>query len=333
MLLRLAFSLSLLPNVLLFSFLFGEVTTQQQSAIWPDSITVSDQAPRPSYGSSRRRDRARQPGLDRAKIMSHVQAIVAFGPHPPGSDAQKKVGDYLITQLKSYGLKVQTQEFQPLTPIGPLQMRNIWGVLPGTSGKAIILASHYDSKYFEDFRFVGANDGASSCAVVLELARVLSQDNPTNHEIWFVFFDGEESIREWTDFDSLYGSREFVKMLNSQQLLRSVGALILLDLVGEKDLMFRRDTNSTRWLVDIIWTTASRLGYGDKFPQAGTISAIDDHIPFAQQGVPVIDIIDLDYAYWHTPQDTLDKLSAENMRIVGEVVLKALPEIGRVLSK
>jgi Zn-dependent M28 family amino/carboxypeptidase len=264
--------------------------------------------------------------------MRHAAAIVGFGPHPPGSQAQRKVGDYLIGQLKSSRLEVQCQEFQAPTPIGSLNMRNIWGVLPGKSGKTVILASHYDSKYFKDFQFVGANDGASSSAVLLELARVLGHGNPTEHAIWFVFFDGEEAIREWSEFDSLYGSREFVKMLNAQQKLGSIGALILLDLVGENDLSFRRDTNSTPWLVDTIWTAAARLGHTDKFRQTAT-TMIDDHIPFAQQGVPVVDIIDLDYAYWHTPEDTLDKLSPENMRAVAEVVLNALPEVGAKVSR
>jgi len=263
--------------------------------------------------------------------MRHAEAIVGFGPHPPGSEAQRKVGDYLISQLKSSRLEVRSQEFQAATPIGPLNMRNIWGIVPGKSGQTIILASHYDSKYFKDFQFVGANDGGSSSAVLLELARIVGHGNPTEHTIWFVFFDGEEAIHEWSDFDSLYGSREFVKMLNSQQKLASVGALILLDLVGEKDLSFRRDTNSTPWLVDTIWTAASRIGHSRIFHQAA-ITVIDDHIPFAQQGVPAVDIIDLDYAYWHTPEDTLDKLSAENMRVVAEVVLNALPEVGAGVS-
>jgi glutaminyl-peptide cyclotransferase len=263
--------------------------------------------------------------------MAHAAAIVGYGPHPPGSEAQRKVGDYIISQLKSYRLEVQTEEFQAVTPIGILNMRNIWGVLPGKSGKIIILASHYDSKYFKDFQFVGANDGGSSSAVLLELARVLAHGNPTEHAIWFVFFDGEEALREWSDFDSLYGSREFVKMLNSQQKLSSIGALILLDLVGEKDLSFRRDTNSTPWLVDVIWSTAARLGDSDRFRPTLT-TMIDDHIPFAQQGVPVVDIIDLEYAYWHTAEDTLDKLSAENMQMVAEVVFNALPEVGAKVS-
>lgn len=290
------------------------------------------QTSRPTSGPTRQRTERPRPRIDPAAIMRHVETIVSYGPHPPGSEAQRKVGDYLIAQLKSCRLEVQTQEFEPPTPIGPLKMRNIWGILPGSSGKTIILASHYDSKYYKDFEFVGANDGGSSSAILLELARVLGHGNPTPHNIWFVFFDGEEAIHEWTDFDSLYGSREFVKMLNGQQKLSSIGALVLLDLVGEKDMAFRKDLNSTPWLVSAIWTAAARLGQADKF-RTTAMASIDDHIPFAQQGVPVVDIIDLDYAYWHTPEDTLDKLSAENMRVVADVVLNALPDIGAKLSR
>ncbi len=307
-------------------------SVQPPHKVKPPMVTSRVQTSRPTNGPTRQRAERPRPRIDPAAITRHAATIVGFGPHPPGSDAQRKVGDYLIAQLRSYRLEVQSQEFQALTPMGTLTMRNIWGVLPGKSGKTIILASHYDSKYFKDFQFVGANDGGSSSAVLLELARVVGHGNPTEHNIWFVFFDGEEAIHEWSDLDSLYGSRELVKMLNAQQKLSSIGAFILLDLVGEKDLSFRRDSNSTPWLVDIIWTAAARLGQTDKF-RAAVITAIDDHIPFAQQGVPVVDIIDLDYAYWHTPEDTLDKLSAENMRWVADVVLNALPDVGARLNR
>jgi Zn-dependent M28 family amino/carboxypeptidase len=144
--------------------------------------------------------------------------------------------------------------------------------------------------------------------------------------VWFVFFDGEEALVEWTSLDSLYGSREFVSLLKRRGVLKDVAALILLDLVGEKDLVLRRDSNSTAWLTDIIWEEAARLGYSSIFRE-GWIGAGDDHIPFAEAGVPVVDIIDLDYIYWHTEHDTLDKVHAPNLRIVGEVVLSALPKV------
>ena len=265
--------------------------------------------------------------------MRHVEKMVSFGPHPPGSEAQKQVGAYLTEQLESFELEVHSQTFTPFTPQGPLEMTNLWGVAKGERSQVILLASHYDSKYFEDFPFVGANDSGSSSALVLELARILAQDKLTDFTYWFVFFDGEEAIQEWTSADSLYGSRQFVKMLKSRGELQMISALILFDMVGEKDLLLRKDIFSTDWLKDLIWNTADQLGYGDLFNSWGTTGTQDDHIPFAEEGVPVVDIIDPNYAYWHRREDTADKLSPQNMEKVGEVVLASLPEIARHILK
>ncbi|MFQ5739377.1 MAG: M28 family peptidase [Acidobacteriota bacterium] len=273
-----------------------------------------------------------QPHVTPERVMNHLERIVGYGPHPPGSPAQKQVGLYILQQLKSYGLPVHTEAFEPLTPKGPLEMINIWGVAKGEKTSVIILASHYDSKLFDNFRFVGANDGGSSTALLLELARVLANNNPTRHTLWFVFFDGEEAIEEWTPQDSLYGSREFVRALRRQSRLSSVAAMILLDLVGGKDLRLFQDVNSTGWLRSIIWKRAQREGYSNIFQPTGTTAAEDDHMPFAAAGIPVVDIIDLRYAHWHQAGDTLDKLSAENMAVVGDVLLGALAEIGRRLD-
>ncbi|MDA2927230.1 M28 family peptidase, partial [Acidobacteria bacterium AH-259-G07] len=169
--------------------------------------------------------------------MRHVEKIVAYGPHPPGSEAQKKVGAYITDELKSYGLEVRTHTFHPVTPLGRLEMTNIWATAKGERESVIILASHYDSKYFEDFPFVGANDSGSSSGLLLELARIVAQENPTDYTLWFVFFDGEEAFLDWTSADSLYGSREFVKMLKLRRQLHKISTLILLDMVGEENLV------------------------------------------------------------------------------------------------
>ena len=266
-------------------------------------------------------------------VLHHVEQMISWGPHPPGSEAQKKVGTYIAERLESYGLKVNTQVFRPITPLGRREMQNIWAVSQGTTESLIILASHYDSKYFEKFPFVGANDSGSSTALVLELARILAIDNPTDHTLWFVFFDGEEAFLDWTDMDSLYGSREFVKMLKARSWLHRVDALILLDMVGEKDLVFRKDVNSTPWLNTLIWNTASQMGHENIFQMRGNTGAQDDHIPFAEEGVPVVDIIDLDYVHWHRQEDTLDKLSIDNLEIVGNVVLGSLTAISQYLGE
>ncbi len=266
------------------------------------------------------------------KTMHHIKKIVSYGPHPPGSKAQKKVGTYIIDQLKSSNLEVKTHTFEPVTPHGRLQMTDIWGVVNGKRDQVIILASHYDSKYFENFPFVGANDSASSSGLLLELARILAKYNPTDHTLWFVFFDGEEALFEWTSADSLYGSREFVKMLKRNNQLGAISALILLDMIGGKDLLFYKDVFSTVWLKNIIWMKAAELGHDDIFESWGSVSIQDDHIPFAKEGIPVVNIIDPNYAYWHTSKDTPNRLSARNIEIVGNVVLASLPEIARYID-
>ncbi len=274
-----------------------------------------------------------QTGLvDPDRAMGHVEKMVSYGPHPSGSEAQKQVGIYIVEQLQSYGLEVHTQTFQPVTPLGRPEMTNIWGVLPGNKESVIILASHYDSKYFEDFPFVGANDPGSSSAVLLELARILTQENSTDYSLWFAFFDGEEAVVDWTSIDSLYGSRDYVQMLKSRGLLHRISALILLDMIGGKDLVLRKEMNSTDWLNQIIWDQGNQLGFGEIFQMRGNTAASDDHLPFAAEGIPVVDIIDLGYAYWHQREDTTDKLSADYMSIVGDVVLASLPEIAQRLD-
>ena len=265
-------------------------------------------------------------------VMQHIKNIVSYGPHPAGSDAQKKVAQYLVQQMSSLGLKVHTHPFRPITPQGRLEMQNIWGVIKGDQESVIILASHYDSKYFENFSFIGANDSGSSSGLLLELARILSNNNPTNHSLWIVFFDGEESLHEWTRIDSLYGSREFVKTLKRKGNLEKISTLILLDMVGDKNLQLFQDLNSSKWLNRIIWNKASQMGHGKIFVKRGNVAAEDDHLPFAREGVPVVDVINLNYKYWHRKEDTLDKLSTHNLTAVGNVILSSLAEISQSLE-
>jgi Zn-dependent M28 family amino/carboxypeptidase len=270
--------------------------------------------------------------IDGEAALEHVKQLVSWGPHPPGSEAQMKVGDYLVATLKNFDLQTHEHRLDALTPMGRIEMRNIWAEVKGATDSVIVLASHYDSKYFEDIEFVGANDGGSSTGVLLELARELSENNPTPFTLWFVFFDGEEAFRTWTQRDSLYGSRAFVKWLRAQGKLSEISALILLDMVGSKDLALTRDRNSTQWLNDLIWRRAAEMGHSDVFAPSGWTAAVDDHIPFSEQGIPVVDLIDLRYPHWHTSGDTIDKLSPIKMEIVGNVVLGSLPEIAAELQ-
>jgi Zn-dependent M28 family amino/carboxypeptidase len=209
-------------------------------------------------------------------------------------------------------------------------MKNIIGELTGERPDIVIIAGHYDTKSMDGF--VGANDGGSSAAAVLEMARVSAKTRP-EYTLWFTFFDGEEAVVDWSandGTDNTYGSRRLADRLDQDGTLSKVKAVLLVDMIGDRDLDIKRDAVSTPWLVDLIWATAGRLGYGRYF--LGNETAIeDDHIPFKERGVPAIDIIDFNYgpnnSYWHTRQDTLDKVSAESMKVVGDVILVSLPEL------
>jgi glutaminyl-peptide cyclotransferase len=270
------------------------------------------------------------------RAMEHVKKQVEIGPRVPGSPELAKTRDYIIGLMKSYGLTVRTDEFTAATPLGEKKMVNLTAEIPGESKDVIIIASHYDSKYYKDMRFVGANDPGTSVGTVLELARVLgaSQQKP-KLTYWLVFFDGEEAFcEEWDECgkpdapDNTYGSRHYVSRLRENNELSRVRALILLDLMGSKDLELGRDTMSTKWLQDTVWRTAREKGYAKYFVDRPEGVGGDDHEPFLRAGVDSLDLIQLSsYPYWHKANDTLDKVSAESMKVVGDVVLASLPKI------
>jgi Zn-dependent M28 family amino/carboxypeptidase len=272
------------------------------------------------------------PKFDSNRAWEHLRRQVSFGPRPSGSSAIEENRRYIIEQLAAAGIEGRQQAFEGQTPLGPIKMANVVATIPGARPERIALATHFDTKLYREFRFVGASDGASSTAVVLELARVLARrKNPYTIEL--LFFDGEEAVNEeWRDPDNRYGSRHYVQQAQKTGSLAGLKALILLDLVGDRNLNFRRESNSTRWLTDIIWATAKQLGYGDHFwYQESPIE--DDHIPFLRAGVPSVDLIDLDYPAWHTAQDTLDAVSARSLQVVGDVILASLPAIEKRLSQ
>jgi glutaminyl-peptide cyclotransferase len=201
------------------------------------------------------------------------------------------------------------------------------GTLGGTRADRIVFAGHYDTKLFHDFRFVGANDAGSSTAFLLELARAL-KGRKNLFTIEFLFLDGEEAFDpvKWEGNDHTYGSRYYVEAAQKAGTLKSLRALILVDMIGNRDLRIKRETNSTAWLTDLIWASAKRLKIGQFTDAASPVE--DDHLPFLEAGVQAVDIIDLDnYPYWHTAEDTLDKCSARSLQAVGDVVLDALPRI------
>ena len=281
--------------------------------------------------------------FDGERAFEHVRKQVEFGPRPPGSPELEKTRSYMIDQLKSYGLKVTTDEFHPVTPVGDRKMVNVTAELPGESNDVIIISSHYDTKLVKQFKFVGAVDAGSSTGELLEIARVMAASK-TKPKLtyWFVFFDGEEALCfDWDECknpspsdpgaklpDNTYGSRRFVAQLTERSELKRVRAMILFDMMGYKDLNLGRDSMSTSWLLDAVWQTASQLGYGSTFVNRVEGVGGDDHEPFLRAGIDSLDIIQLNsYPYWHTKEDTLDKVSAKSLKIVGDVVLASLPKI------
>lgn len=275
--------------------------------------------------------------FDGSRAYAHVKAQVEFGPRPAGSAALEKTRGYLLAQLRSYGLKPRLDEFTPLTPRGRVKMKNIVVELPGQQAETIILSSHYDTKDFREFRFVGANDGGSSTGVLLELARVLAAaKTPRKFTYHLVFFDGEEAFcREWSEClegnDNTYGSRHMAEQIQKSGKVGQFKAMILLDMIGDRTLAIPREENSSPWLVNAIWQTARESGLQRHFPNS-THWMTDDHLPFLKVGVPAVDLIDFDYgdeteSYWHTEKDTLDKIDQRSLQIVGDVLLRSLPRI------
>ncbi|MBI2817982.1 MAG: M28 family peptidase [Acidobacteria bacterium] len=264
--------------------------------------------------------------------LEQANRIIALGPRPCGSEAHQKAQAAIVEKLTSSGMAVDQDHFTAKTPVGSVPMNNIIGRIPGRGGisqRTIILATHYDTKLVRDFRFVGANDGGSGTGLLLALAPLLVKQN-YRHNIWLVFLDGEEAFREWSATDSLYGSRHMAGELKARGIAPQIGAFILLDMVGDADLGILQDSNSTPWLRDLVWKAAARLGYSKHFLSTGTAME-DDHMPFLQAGIPSVDVIDFDYgpgnSYWHTVHDTADKLSAQSLQIVGDVVLETLSEL------
>ena len=274
---------------------------------------------------------AQAPAFDSTKAWEHVRQQLAIGPRPSGSPGNVKTRQYITAQLTALGIKTTEQPFEGKTPIGPIKMANIIGTIPGKSADRIILASHFDTKLFREVRFVGASDGASSTGALIELARVLKMRKDLPFTIELLFLDGEEAVIEWAGTDNTYGSRHYVEAARQSGTLKSIRALILLDMIGDRDLTIRRESNSTRWLTDIVWATARKLGHHQFMDEETTVE--DDHLPFVRAGVPSLDIIDLDYPQWHTPQDTIDAISARSIQIVGDVVVAALPQIESQLLK
>lgn len=274
--------------------------------------------------------------IDAARAYEHVKKMVALGPRASGSEAIKKAQQYIIAELGSYGLKVIEDDFAATTPHGRVQMKNIIGELQGQKPDVVIISGHYDTKLQQGF--VGANDGGSSTAAVLEMARALSKSKP-EYTLWFVLFDGEEAVVDWgamNGMDNTYGSRHMVARLKADGSLNRIKAMLLVDMIGDKDLNIKREAESTPWLVNLIWDAAHSAGHQKHFLNTQHYIA-DDHVPFINAGIPAVDLIDFDYgpdhSYWHTDKDTLDHVSGESIKITSDVVMASLPAIFKRLGQ
>jgi glutaminyl-peptide cyclotransferase len=252
------------------------------------------------------------------KALAHVQAMVDFGPRPPGTEAIEKTRAYLIKQLETAGWKVERQSFSDETPRGKVQFVNLLATFGAQSAPSFLACSHYDTKTFDNARFVGANDAGSSTGVLLELARVLAERPELASKVELVFFDGEEAYEAFTDTDGLFGSRYFAKQLAEQDKAKLFRGGILFDMVGDKSLTITLPPDSPPEIARDIFASADALKLRSHFTYFDR-DITDDHTPLNEIGIPVIDLIDFDYSPWHTPQDTIDKLSAESLRITGAV--------------
>jgi len=281
------------------------------------------------------------PAFDGDRALQYVKDIVKFGPRPVGSANHKKVEEYIDSRLK--GDQVEDDIFTADTPEGKFPVHNIIAKYPGTKDGIIVVASHYDTNYpLRNTSYVGANDGGSSSGLLLELANQLRGKPRDGYSVWLVWDDAEEAMKpdgsgglpEEMPFkdDSLYGITHVAEKWQGDGTLKKVKAFLLADMIGDSDLDVDRDLNSTPWLEDVVGEAAKRLGYQSHF-FARTNQVGDDHLPFMKRGVPSADLIDFTYGYnnvfWHTPQDTVDKLSPKSLEIVGSVMLETV----RILDK
>lgn len=335
-----AFSASFLRTVLLLNllvFCLGGCQASDSSRGAGQPPFMSAPASNPPQASDDAPPPDKTGGFDGKRAYALVAKQVGFGPRPSGSPAIAKLQDFLESELKSYGCTVDVDNFTADTPIGRIPMKNIVAKIPGEKPGIVVLATHYDTaRSARDPRtgevhpmptFVGADDGGSSTAVMLELARSLCAKHE-RYAVWIAFLDGEEAMHDWSDTDSRYGSRQMAAKLALSGDLKKVKAFLLADIVGGRNAQFLRETSSTPDLINVFWSTAHKLGYTTLFRDT-TTSAEDDHDAFLSRGIPSLDVIGdfINNGYWHTPEDNLDKISARTLAVVGHVFLESIKEL------
>jgi len=279
-------------------------------------------------------DSAPLPHIDSKRAFQYTREVTAFGERYIGNENHKKLERYIIDHLK--GDQVEDDAFTADTVEGKFPVRNIIAKFSGTKDGIIVIMGHYDTNYWlRGTGYVGANDGGSSTAILLEYANQLrgarsgdgSGKKREGYSVWLVWTDGEEAVKSWSQTDGLYGTRHLAQQWEKDGTLKKIKALMVMDMIGDADLDILRDTNSTPWLLDLIHGAAERLGYQSHF-YVYEAPIDDDHLPFVKRGVPSADVIDLDYGYHnvfhHTSQDTMDKLSPKSLEIVGDTTLETI---------
>ena len=266
------------------------------------------------------------PSIDADRTMQYIKEVVKFGARPVGSANHARLEKYILDHLQ--GDAVESDSFTADTPAGKFPVRNIIAKFPGTKDGIIVIAGHYDTNYpLRDTGFVGANDGGSTTAILLEFANQLRGKKRDGYSIWLLWTDGEEAIEHWTDTDSVYGTRHLAQKWQADGTAKQIKAFIVEDMIGDADLDVAHDDNSTPWLEQTLMEAATRLGEQSHFFAYST-AVSDDHVPFRNIGVPVLDIIDIDYGYnnvfHHTAQDTVDKLSTKSLQIIGSTTLETV---------
>jgi len=266
--------------------------------------------------------------IDSKRAFQYTREVTAFGERYMGNENHKKLERYILDHLK--GDAVEDDAFTADTVEGKFPVRNIIAKFPGTKDGIIVIMGHYDTNYWlRGTGYVGANDGGSSTAILLEFANQLRSPGKKRdgYSVWLVWTDGEEAVKSWSDTDSLYGTRHLAEKWEKDGTLKEIKALIVMDMIADADLDIQRNTSGAPWLLDLIYSAAERLGYQSHFyAMQGSIE--DDHLPFMKRGVPTADVIDLDYGYnnvfHHTPQDTMDKLSPNSLEIAGDTILETV---------
>lgn len=271
--------------------------------------------------------------FDGAKAMAETEALVKISPRDAGTGGARRASVLLEGKLKALGLKAAIDTFSEDTPGGKMHFNNVLGRMPGKTNRLIILASHFDTKSGISKDFQGANDSGSSTGVLLELARVLKKNGPYEAEFMFAFLDGEECRKEYGPHDGLHGSRRLAQQIYDAGGVKYVEAVIVLDMVGDKNLNIAVPRNCSKAMVKELFFAAHELDVRAQF-SIGPGSILDDHVPFLLAGMPVVNLIDFEYGsapgrndYWHTTNDTLDKLSVKSMQTVGDVVLKMIENL------